>query len=377
MPEKDRVEYKKQEQEAKTTIEFVDLAVQVGQNLQDSIWVKRLYEQAADQVKSISDLRKIARSIPEDIKNNDFEKEIYHRVLGRTRTKEEYIMYAQLMAFFLKDNEFSRALCENIEAIFLPKRTLEEAYKNFIDAIKDFSPQQKMEQFAGFLTKFKMNKHIKDIYYKAAKEFAQINKREALIAYLKYYQLSFREESKPEPVPERVVKSVFRNEKEHEAFLEVIDALKRDNDIGAALKKIDDRYRKKIELDNKKIAGIKSQHAGTVDKLGEILSDNDDEIKTQNRKEEKAGKKLTAAAKDTTVVEWSPVQKEFLALFTQNDFVLSKQETSDFARSKNQFESQLIAGINEIFLEVHDDMLIEEEEDRYAINPAYRKHPDL
>ncbi|MFC2155977.1 hypothetical protein ACFLRB_05770 [Acidobacteriota bacterium] len=268
--------YKNIEQRAGTTQEYVELAGLVANNLQDTLWVKKLVEKAADKVKSIADLRKIARAIPFDRKDEEYEEEIYLRVLERTRSKEEYIMYAQLIAIFLKDSRFSQKLCGNIEAIFSPKRTLDEHYKNLINTLNGLTAHQKMERFAAFLKKYKMNKHMKDIYFKTAKEFASINKREAMIAYLKYYQLSFREESKPEPIPDRVKKTIFKNEIEYEAFMEVIEVLRRDNDLAAALTKVDDRYRKKIELNGDRIAGIKSRHAVTVDKLGELLDDREE-----------------------------------------------------------------------------------------------------
>jgi hypothetical protein len=368
--DKNRAENKNKEGEANTAAGLVESAEQQAKNGQEISRVKRLYEQAADKVESIADLRKIARSIPVYIKDKEFEKEIYLRVLARTRSKEDYIMYTQLMAFFLKDNEFSQKLCANIEAIFLSKRKLEEAYKGFTDMINGLTPQQKMAKFAGFLSKFKMNKYIKDIYFKAAKEFSQINKREALIAYLKYYQLSFREDSKAEAIPDRVVKTIFKNTLEYEAFLKVVDTLRQDSDFGAALTKIDDRYRKKIELNNTRIDNIKSQHEGTVDKLNEILEDNDKEKNIKVEKEKRAVKE----GKEPAAAVWSSIQKEFLSRFVQNGFALSKQETAEFVKSKNLFESQFIDGINESFLDAFDDMLIEEEETRYIINPEHKKH---
>lgn len=364
--EKTKEEYKKSEQRAGSTLEYVELAGQVANNLRDTKWVKKLYKKAAEKVRSIADLRKIARAIPVDLKDKEFAEEIYLRALERTRSKEEYIMYAQLIAIFLKDSRFSRKLCENIEAIFLPKRTLDEHYKNLINALNGLTAQQKMERFAAFLKKYKMNKHMKDIYFKAAKEFASINKREAMIAYLKYYQLSFREESKPEPIPDRVKKTIFKNEMEYEVFMEVIEVMRRDNDLAAALTKIDDRYRKKIELNGDRIAGIKSRHAVTVDKLGEILNDTDAEKAEVEKRIE------TKVIKNASSIDWNPIQRELLTLFDQHDYGLFRHEMEDFARCKNVFESQLINGINELFFDVYDDTLILEEEEQFTINPEYR-----
>jgi hypothetical protein len=363
-------EYKKIAQSAGSTMEYVELAGQVAKNLRDTRWAKKLYENAADRVKSISDLRKIARAIPANLKDKEFEEEIYLRVLERSRSKEEYIMYAQLAAIFLKDSRFSQKLCENIEAIFLPKRTLDEHYKNLIDTLNNLTAQQKMERFAAFLKTYKMNKHMKDIYFKVAREFASINKREAMIAYLKYYQLSFREESKPEAIPDRVKKTIFKNENEYGAFMEVIEVMRRDKDLAAALIKIDNRYRKKIELDGDRIAGIKSRHAVTVDKLAEILNDDDEKPEGEKRIE-------TGVRENASSLAWNPTQMELLTLFIQKDYQLFRHEMEEFVRNKNVFESQLLNGINELFFEVYDDMLILEEQEKYTINPEYRDSPSL
>ncbi|MCI0470673.1 MAG: hypothetical protein L0Y73_03345 [Candidatus Aminicenantes bacterium] len=370
--------YEQLEKKAVAASDFLELAKRIANELQDTSWVKRLYEKAADKVKSIADLRKIAHSIPPGF-DKEFEKKLYLRILDRTASKEEYIMFAQLMAIFLKDSEFAQKLCLNIEAIFLPKKTLEENYKNFLNTINGLSPQQKMEKFAEFLKRHKMNKHIKDIYFKAAKEFAQINKREALIVYLKYYQLSSREESKTEPIPDRVKKSIFKNELEYEAFNDVVEALKSDDNMSAALAKIDERYRKKIDLNKSRIAGIKSQHAKTLNRLSEILNESENEPEKENEKENENEKETTAAPirsraeNESAGIAWNPIQAEFLALFVHNDYVLPREAVVEFARSKNLFESYLVNEINELFIDVFDDILIAEEETKFTIDPGYRE----
>ena len=377
--------------ELKTTGGYIELADMVAKDSQDTRWIKHLYEKAADVVKSVADLREIARSLPAVLDDREFEKELYLRVLAKRRTKEEYVLYAQLMSMYLKDGEFSKKLCRNIEAIFLSKRVLEEQYKHFIESIAELPAQRKMEQFYGFLNKYKMNRNIKDIYFKAAKEFAYINKNEALIAYLRYYHLSSEEDSKTLPIPDRVKKYIFKNEKEYGNFLAVIDSLKEDRDIGAALGKINERYRRKVTLDESKIAGIKSRHEGTVNRLGELLEEDekttgDNEKTGENEVEQKfcggAGggfpKEPPARRRQKeaeAVIAWDAHQKEFLEMIVGSDYVLSKQRAAEFARSKNIFSGSLIDGINELFLDKFDDLLIEEEGEDYIVNPAFREDP--
>ena len=98
--------------ELKTTGGYIDLADMVAKDSQDTRWIKHLYEKAADVVKSVADLREIARSLPAVLDDREFEKELYLRVLAKRRTKEEYVLYAQLMSMYLKDGEFSKKLCK-------------------------------------------------------------------------------------------------------------------------------------------------------------------------------------------------------------------------------------------------------------------------
>ncbi len=380
-----RLEYSSTEKSIITTGGFIDLAYQVEKRFQEPAWVKRLYEKAAERVKSAEDLRKIARSLPglRDFlgdQNKEFEKSLYLRALEKTRTKAEYILYAQLISFFLRDGEFSQELCANIEAIFLPKRTLEEEYKHIVEDIDNKSDQEKMEAFGQFLKKYKLNKYIKDIYFKVAREFARINKREALIAYLKYYQLTFKysgTEAQPEPIPDRVKKTIFRHEKEYQDFMEIIEAMREDLDIGVALNQVNDRYRKKITLDKENIDGIKAQHAGTVEKLHAILDDESNDVWEANENRETTAtdeqiENETATTTGQDVINWNEEQVQFLRLFAAPGYTVSLEQAAEFARERNLFLNQLINGINEMFFENNEDMLIEDlDEETYQINPEY------
>ncbi|MCP4157382.1 MAG: hypothetical protein GY757_57255, partial [bacterium] len=234
---------------------------------------------------------------------------------------------------------------------------------------------------------FKMNRHIKEIYFKAAKEFSAFDKIETLNAYVMYYSLSYKAGTKTVVIPVRVRKTLFKNPEEHLAFLEIVEALKGDNQPGIALKKVIEGFsagRKKITLDETKIAGIKTRHSQTAGKLGEILKDDGEEQETPSRptpttggtplKLENVFETPAPGAADIPAIKWEPIQEAFLMLFFQNGYVLEGSKTASFARKHKQFESRLIDGINELFSEEYDDILIEEEDGEYTINAEYRGH---
>ncbi|MCP4154354.1 MAG: hypothetical protein GY757_41905, partial [bacterium] len=278
-------EYKKIELQTTNTTGFTELAAAVAANLQDGEWLKQLHTKAGHRVKDIADLRKVARSASAHLEDKEFVENLFLDILAKTRSKEEYVMYAQLSALFLRDKEFSKRVCKNIEIIFLPKKILEDKYKKLLQKIAEQEPSQGekqdspalvMPEIKKFIKTFKMNRHIKEIYFKAAKEFSAFDKIETLNAYVMYYSLSYKAGTKTAVIPVRVQKTLFKNPEEHRAFLEIVEVLKGDNQPGIALKKVIEGFsagRKKITLDETKIAGIKTRHSQTAGKLGEILKD--------------------------------------------------------------------------------------------------------
>jgi hypothetical protein len=67
----------------------------------------------------------------------------------------------------------------------------------------------------------------------------------------------------------------------------------------------------------------------------------------------------------------NPSHISVLELFLINNFSIPQIEIQEFAKSKGIFKNQLIDSINESCYEVLDDILIEEEDDYYTINPEY------
>ncbi|MNV80271.1 hypothetical protein D3C71_1738680 [compost metagenome] len=73
----------------------------------------------------------------------------------------------------------------------------------------------------------------------------------------------------------------------------------------------------------------------------------------------------------TSEVSLSQIQLECLRLFDNESHSADSADIESFAKSKSVFKNQLIDGINETCYEVLDDVLIEETEDGYEINPNY------
>ena len=70
-------------------------------------------------------------------------------------------------------------------------------------------------------------------------------------------------------------------------------------------------------------------------------------------------------------ISFSEIQTETIVLFKNNSFFVSIIEMETFSKSKGVFKNQLIESINEVCYEYLDDIIIEEEEDKYSLNQIY------
>jgi hypothetical protein len=67
----------------------------------------------------------------------------------------------------------------------------------------------------------------------------------------------------------------------------------------------------------------------------------------------------------------SQAQLVLLEHFANANYSLPVEEVDEFAQNNGVFKNQLIEGVNEFCYERIDDLLIEEEDDRYNLNPDY------
>ena len=69
--------------------------------------------------------------------------------------------------------------------------------------------------------------------------------------------------------------------------------------------------------------------------------------------------------------KYDKLQTTTLEIFTKSNFSVPQSDLEKFAKSKGVFKNQLVENINETCYDVLDDVLIEEEEEYYNINPSY------
>ena len=121
--------------------------------------------------------------------------------------------------------------------------------------------------------------------------------------------------------------------------------------------------KKRIQIDDIAIAKIQQQHIESVAILNEYMKDENEEnetVRTETKSETLAGS-----------IELSQIQLSALSLFDKNDFSVSHSDMEAFARSNSLMKNQLVESINEFCYELLDDVLIEENDEYYTVNPCY------
>jgi hypothetical protein len=226
------------------------------------------------------------------------------------------------------------------------------------------------------------NPAVEHIYYEASKFMTAFDRVEALKLYLHYIWKDLNSvviDNKQ--LNKTIQKKLFNNEEQLNAFQGIIDELITGRNLTASLKAVETIYkakRKNIVLDTAAIKRVEAQHSGTVDKLNEYLQDEEEVYQLHT-----APVELVAQAHVSTgsgqlsavecAVALDPVQLECLQLFSHSDYTVSLTDIEAFAKEKLLFKNQLIDGINERCYELLDDVLIEESEEGYDINPDYYK----
>ena len=134
-------------------------------------------------------------------------------------------------------------------------------------------------------------------------------------------------------------------------------------------------------MDTASIKEVQKQDSGTVELLNEYLKDEyEDEnntIKTQEINSEEVTIEITQKKEEVQHsiyagdIAFTQIHTTALEIFAKNNFSVSQSELETFAKSKGVFKNQLIESINEVCYENLDDILIEEEDEYYIINPNY------
>jgi len=244
------------------------------------------------------------------------------------------------------------------------------------------------EFFESILSLGKLNKYnpsIESIFFEASKFIAKHNNEIALSLYVYYIYYDLQSATfDNRQLTKTIQKSLFKTNEQLHTFEKIVSELIRDKNLDKALNDIPKIYevkRKKIQLDSTLIKEVQQQHSGTVEILNEYLKDDfEDEtttIKAQeiNTEEIKIDifQKKSEVYHSTFMEELGlkPIQILTLEVFQKNNLSIAQTEIEVFAKSKGLFKNQIIDSINDTCYELLDDVLIEEDDDYYTINPNY------
>lgn len=231
------------------------------------------------------------------------------------------------------------------------------------------------------------NPSVENIFFEGSKYISKIDKVSALSLYLHYLYhdlLSIKVDNKR--LTKTIQKNLFRTNEQLHQFERIVSDFINNRDLEKALSEIPQIYltkRKEIKLDDGAIQDAHSKHSSTVGLLNEYLQDEFDdgqnsiiseEISSEEVRIEIAQKRSTTpVAELVSDVVLNSNQIELLLLFAKGSFSLQQHDAESFARLHGLFKNQLIESVNDACYEILDDVLIEEEDENYIVNPEYFK----
>lgn len=231
----------------------------------------------------------------------------------------------------------------------------------------------------------KKNPSIENIFFEASKFISQHDKESALTLYVYYLYYDLKSATFDyKQLTKTIQKNLFKTNEQLHDFEKVVSELIKNKKLEKALQGVSKIYevkRKKIKLDTASIKEVQQQHSGTVELLNEYLKDeyedDNNSIKTQEINNEEVKIEITQKTNEAhnsiyiSSINLTEIHLATLELFTKNSFSILQSELETFSKSKGVFKNQLIESINEICYEILDDILIEEEDEFYTINPDY------
>ncbi|MDX2001362.1 MAG: tellurite resistance TerB C-terminal domain-containing protein [Chitinophagales bacterium] len=227
------------------------------------------------------------------------------------------------------------------------------------------------------------NPSIENIFFEASKFISKYDKETALALYVHYLYHDLKSATfDNRQLTKTIQKNLFKTAEQLAEFTAVVNKLIADKNLDKALEGVKNIYlvkRKKIQLDTTAIKEVQQHHSGTVKLLNEYLKDDKEEIQALNAggsseevsitfTQDRIG---TQASPYSTNISFTSLHIEALEVFTKGNFSVPQSDLEAFAKAKGVFKNQLIDSINEICFDDLDDVLIEEEEDYYTINPNY------
>jgi hypothetical protein len=247
------------------------------------------------------------------------------------------------------------------------------------------NPKQFRESIVALGNLNKKNPSIENIFFEASKFISKYDKETALSLYVHYLYHDLKSATfDNKQLTKTIQKSLFKTNEQLHDFEIVVSELIKDKNLENALQGVSKIYavkRKKIQLDTASINEVQKQDSGTVELLNEYLKDEyEDEnntIKTQEINSEEVTIEITQKTEEVqhsiyvSDIAFTQIHTTALEIFAKSNFSVSQSELETFAKSKGVFKNQLIESINEICYEDLDDILIEEEDEHYTINPNY------
>lgn len=231
------------------------------------------------------------------------------------------------------------------------------------------------------------NPSVENIFFEGSKYISKFDKEAALSLYMHYLHHDLRSiKVDNKKFTKTIQKVLFRTNEQLHEFERIVSDFISDRRLEKALSAIPQIYlakRKEIKLDIGAIQDAHSKHSSTVGLLNEYLQDEfeDDQNSIVSKEISDYEVQIEIAQKCSTTQSAEPVgdvalnsnQMELLLLFAKSSFYLQQDDAESFARFHGVFRNQLIESINETCYEILDDILIEEEDDNYIVNPEYFK----
>lgn len=257
-------------------------------------------------------------------------------------------------------------------------------YDNLIKNYRG-NPKQFVEEIISLGNLNKKNPSVENIYFEASKFIAQSDKETALTLYIHYLYHDLKSVVfDNRQLTKTIQKNLFKTNEQLRDFEIIVSELIKDRNLEKALQDVQKVYatkRKKLQIDSSSIETVQQQHLQTVEKLNEYLKDDFEDENNSIKTQEINSQEVKIIITQKTIIEnntqnaseilFTSIQKSALDLFIKGTFTIAISDFKEFAKSNGVFSNQLIESINETCYEILDDVLIEEEENYYTINPNY------
>jgi len=270
----------------------------------------------------------------------------------------------------------------------LVNRSYTTRWKEYHEEIKDRCGEDLdcyLKETEELVKRNATNPGIRLLLFDLAKLLSPGDPTGALKMYLRYIRVCREHpECILKPLPKYIAKKIFKTEGSEERFGQLLEQYKKDGNWENAWANVATVLmppRKTLGLDREAIRKAETLHSGTVELLNQVLTDEHPEevpvVVTGLLPEQSEGPVIPGLQPPEPMAETGShplldeTQVKLLRLFEENNLSLPVKELDVFARSAGVFAAPFVEKINDIYYEVLDDLLIEEEEDAWTISEEY------